>query len=212
MNNNEISIVFSSNNNTNIGKISNNYLKSKIISNLKKAESILDEHKFLNLKKDLINYLKDNNTINVVIAENNYKIDEIGNSNKIYSIKTEESLNNDDNCIKVEESVNHDNKSINSNDSTYIEKSDDEITEYEEDEFNDKKYDIIDEHTCLFYSELYDEEESIIDNALKIKDENYLKSLNINELRNIMKNNNLKISKSGIYLKKKDMIKEIKKI
>lgn len=212
MNNNEISIVFSSNNNTNIGKISNNYLKSKIISNLKKAESILDEHKFLNLKKDLINYLKDNNTINVVINENNYKIDEIGDSNKIYSIKTEESLNNDDNCIKVEESVNHDNKSINSNDSTYIEKSDDEITEYEEDEFNDKKYDIIDEHTCLFYSELYDEEESIIDNALKIKDENYLKSLNINELRNIMKNNNLKISKSGIYLKKKDMIKEIKKI
>jgi len=205
MNNNEISIVFSSNNITNIGKISNNYLKSKIISNLKKAESILDEPKFLNLKKDLINYLKDNNTINVVINENNYKIDEIKESNKIYSIKSEEL-----------EPVNHDNKSINSNDSTYIEKSDDEITEYEDDELNDelndKKYDIVDEHTCLFDSDLYDEEESIIDNALKIKDENYLKPLNINELRNIMKNNNLKISKNGIYLKKKDMIKEIKKI
>lgn len=208
MNNNEISIVFSNNNYSNVGKISNNYLKSKIISNLKKAESILDEQKFLSLKKDLINYLKENNTINVIINENDYKIEEIRESDKIYSTKTEESI---DNHINLEESINNDDDSINSSDSTYIGKSDDEIIEYEDNEFNHKKYDIIDEHTCLFETDLSDEEESIIDNALKIKDHKNLKLLNINELRNIMRNNNLKISKNGIYLKKTEMIKEIQK-
>jgi hypothetical protein len=85
-----------------------------------------------------------------------------------------------------------------------------ETSNYNEDN-NSKKYDIVDEQTYLFDADLSDEEESIIDNAIKLKDKHYLKSLNINELRNIMKNKNLKISKNGIYLKKSEMIKKIQK-
>ena len=178
--NNETIIIFSKNN-IDSKKITNNAIKSKIISNLKKAEKLLDEQKFKKLQKDLIINLKENNTINVIIKKNNYKL----------NIETEEEII----------------PSVNSNDSTYIEDDDNEIDILED--YECKKYDIVDEQTYLFDADLSDEEESIIDNAIKLKDKYNLKSLNTNELRNVMKNKNLKISKYGTYFTKSEMIEKI---
>jgi hypothetical protein len=235
--NNEIIIIFSKNNTSKSGKITNNALKSKIISNLKKAEKLLDEQKFKKLQKDLIIHLKENNTITITIKKNNYKLkietndieeNMITNINKIEEVikdevqdevveevkEPEKILTENDNEEKILEKQIHedDNHSLDSTDTTYVLGSDNEsdILDYNEDN-NSKKYDIVDEQTYLFDADLSDEEESIIDNAIKLKDKYYLKSLNINELRNIMKNKNLKISKNGVYLKKSEMIKKIQK-
>ena len=67
-----------------------------------------------------------------------------------------------------------------------------------------------DDQTYLF-DEADSDEESLIDNAKQLKDKKYLKSLNVSELRSIMKDNNLQVSKKGSYLKKNEMIKVIKK-
>ena len=65
---NHIRIMFSKNGNN------KNYIKSKIISNLKKIEKLIDEKKFKNLQKDLIINLRENNIVDVIIKNNNYKI------------------------------------------------------------------------------------------------------------------------------------------
>ena len=54
------------------------------------------------------------------------------------------------------------------------------------------------------------DEESFIDKA-KLNNKKYLKSLNVLELRDIMRGNNMKISKNGTYLKKNIMVNQIQK-
>ena len=48
-----------------------NYIKSKIISNLKKIEKLIDEKKFKNLKKDLIINLRENNNYKILVKRYN---------------------------------------------------------------------------------------------------------------------------------------------
>jgi hypothetical protein len=70
--------------------------------------------------------------------------------------------------------------------------------------------DDFDDQTFLFNS--YDsDEESLLDNFKNLQNKKYLNNLNVNELRNIMKNNNMKVSQNGSYLKKNIMIKNIQK-
>ena len=56
-----------------------------------------------------------------------------------------------------------------------------------------------------------DDEEFLINNNKNLKNKKYLNSLNVNELRGIMKNNNMKVSNNGSYYRKNDMIKLIQK-
>ena len=55
------------------------------------------------------------------------------------------------------------------------------------------------------------DEESLILNAKQLSDKKFLTSLNVNDLRDIMRKHNMKLSKNGNYLKKNEMIKNIKK-
>ena len=81
----------------------------------------------------------------------------------------------------------------------------------ENDQFSLSSFEkMYDDQTYLF-DEADSDEESLIDNAKQLKDKKYLNSLNVNELRSIMKDNNLQVSKKGSYLKKNEMIKAIKK-
>ena len=64
-----------------------------------------------------------------------------------------------------------------------------------------------DEKTYLFDTD--SDEESLIDNAKNMKNRKYLNNLNVQELRDIMKSNNLKVSNNGSYLRKKIMVKKI---
>ena len=277
--------------------LSNNAIKNRIISNLKKAEKLLDNNKFKNLQKDLILNLKENNSINVVIDNDNYKLENNmsgGFFNLFFSNKDseqkkeekeekvedeeeeekeekvedeeekeeegeeekkenkedeEEDEEEKDEDEDDEEEENKEEKKENKEDEEEDEEEEDEKEdeeekdededEEEEENINNKKSDYIndniksqyggdkyllnndnlsfedflDEQTFLFDSyNLDDEEESLIDNATKLKNNKYLNNLNIHELREIMKNNNLKVTNKGNYLKKTDMIKKIKKI
>ena len=311
--------------------LSNNAIKNRIISNLKKAERLLDNNKFKNLQKDLILNLKENNSINVVIDNDNYKLENDmsgGFFNLFFSNKDSEQKkeletenNNYEEINRIENNELENTYTGGEEDNQYSkdeeededkeeedeEEKEDEEEEEEEDEEDDKedevkkeeeykvkkeedeeedeeeeededeeeeededdkedeikkeededdkeededdkeddkednnkdeqninkkirtqyggdKYllnndnlsfeDFLDEQTFLFDSyNLDDDEESLIDNATKLKNNKYLNNLNIHELREIMKNNNLKVTNKGNYLKKTDMIKKIKKI
>ena len=81
----------------------------------------------------------------------------------------------------------------------------------ENDQFSLSSFEkMYDDQTYLF-DEADSDEESLIDNAKQLKNKKYLNSLNVSELRSIMKDNNLQLSKKGSYLKKNEMIKVIKK-
>ena len=67
--------------------------------------------------------------------------------------------------------------------------------------------------TQTYLIDSYDsDEESLILNAKNLSDKKFLSNLNVNELRDIMRTNNMKLSKNGNYLKKIEMIKNIKNI
>jgi hypothetical protein len=119
-------------------------------------------------------------------------------------------VNNDSNNESIESNefiekstVNSDsdNESIDSNE--FIEKSTVNSAE------NNNQEDNI-EQTYLMYSDDSDEE-SLILNAKQLSDKKFLNSLRVNELRDIMRNNSIMLSKNGHYLKKNEMIKNIKK-
>jgi hypothetical protein len=66
-----------------------------------------------------------------------------------------------------------------------------------------------DEQTFMVDSD-DDDEESLIDNA-KLKNKKFLNKLNLTELRNIAKNNSIRVSKNGQYLNKKNIVQSIHK-
>ena len=72
-NNKEKLIIFS--NYSNNKKTSLNILKNRIISNLKNIEKQLPKNIYLDLKKNLLPYLKNNNTVRVYISNDNYRIE-----------------------------------------------------------------------------------------------------------------------------------------
>ena len=52
----------------------------------------------------------------------------------------------------------------------------------------------------------------MMDHIKNMKSSKYLKNLNVNELKDILKNNNQKITNNGSYLTKQELIKNIKKL
>jgi len=84
------------------------------------------------------------------------------------------------------------------------------------DESNEDKYiggsNFDDEITNIFYSDDNDDDESLYSNAKNLKNTKYLNSLNVISLKEILRNNNLHLSKNGKALKKSEMIKLIKNI
>ena len=171
-------IVFTKNN-----KLTATAQKSKIISNLKKVEKLMnDDMKFRNLQKDVISKLKDNNTVSVIIKGNNYKMKGGGEDEYIPApIDYDEQLQNE-----LREALGGANQ------------------EEEEEEF--KNYQTGGMYQTSIFGEDDSDEESIIHNARQ------LKKLNVYQLRDIMRNNNLQITRGGNYLKKNQMISKIRKI
>lgn len=57
-----------------------------------------------------------------------------------------------------------------------------------------------------------DDEDDMMDHIKNMKSSKYLKNLNVNELKEILKKNNQKITNNGSYLNKQELIKNIKKL
>lgn len=222
----ELNILFSSEKSKNP-----NLTKSKIISNLKKVEKVLSKDNFKKFQNDLIVHLHDQKTINVAISNNEYKFQEGGSNNFAPSnIKTinGEITSKNDITKNNEEETNDENEQQQPNkemkpSNNEQQKStkpwwklwggdfDDFLdTDILFDDENILFNDTFDDKTYLF-DEDDNDEESIIENAMNLKDKKYLSTLNVNELRNIMKEKNLQLSKKGTYLKKKEMIQKISK-
>ncbi len=72
---------------------------------------------------------------------------------------------------------------------------------------DDEAEDIIPYTTAVFDD---DENDDMMDHIRNMKSKKYLKGLHTNELRDILRNNNLKITSGGNYLNKNEMIKSIK--
>lgn len=307
---NKATLVFSNNQYVNNKKISNNMIKSKLITNLKKAEKLLSQNKFKELQTDLLINLKNNNSIVVNInGKNNYKYEiynggnstnNTNNTNSKNSSKNNTIERDDDEYIPTQNKINESSKSTtntitntttnktmnntNTTSITHTEESDptkstdsiESTTETDDLEstnssqketsdnipktpetnnteeiqetpsilpkntlteesitnnstktnqtntteskswfsgiFSGGKNDDNDsdnDQTYLIDSDS-DDEESFIDKA-KLNNKKYLNTLNVNKLRDIMRNNELKLSKNGSYLKKNEMIKQIQK-
>jgi hypothetical protein len=92
----------------------------------------------------------------------------------------------------------------------------DEYSDTSSDDFN-SDYDSDDSETSYTKNKTYlfdsddDDEESLIENAKYLKSKKYLNSLTVNELKQHMKKNNIKLSVNGSYYRKNEMIKLIQK-
>ena len=84
-------------------------------------------------------------------------------------------------------------------------------------DISDSEYDSdilsVDDDFIPYTTAIFDEqhEEDMMDHIRNMKSKKYLKSLHNNELREIMKKNNMKITNGGSYLSKDEMVKSIKK-
>jgi hypothetical protein len=176
---------------------SSNRFKSYLISQLNNIKNVIKlENVFLNFKKELLPYLFDKKEVKVICNSDAYKIE-------IYDeMHVNETYENDDD-------YESDCSTVDLNNNIHIENDLEEINNnegnYDENDSNNQTY--------LLDSDESDEE-SLIEIAMsKIKLEDIksvdLKKLNIYELRNILRSKELTISKNGVYLTKKELIKKI---
>ncbi len=247
---NNNTIIFSTSNhvngnnaNTRKKKISNDLIRSNMIKNLKKAESLLSNDKFKDLQRDLILNLKNADTITVSIdSENNqYELKNMtGGDNEEVVIEANQQINDtnlltddgnkniieDNQYVDANDDANEFNNNIDKKTNTETEVVTEVVTENatEDKPFwkkmlglngggdNIEEEDNDNEQTYMYDMDDSDDESevSLIQSA-KLKNKRYLNTLNVNSLRNIMKNNDIRLSKNGSYLRKNEMIKQIQK-
>jgi len=160
----------------------NNITKSNIISNFKKIEAVL--HDIEQRKK--------------LVTEIMTKLDNTNDNITVYANSSGYRIENND-YDKNELSTTH---SIDEEELTTTFTDESCINELSTNKRVGTDYE---GQTYLMDSDDSDEE-SLIDNA---KNKKYLNSLNVFELRSILKKNNLQLSKNGNYLKKDEMIKKV---
>ncbi len=162
----------------------NNITKSNIISNFKKIENVLkDIEQCKKLVVEIMTKLGKDDNITVYVNSSGYKIE----NNDLEEQPSNVHFTHDD----LEEQPSN------------VHFTHDDLEEQPSNvhfTHND-----LEEQTYLMDSDDSDEE-SLIENA---KNKKYLNSLNVFELRSILKKNNLQLSKNGNYLKKDEMIKKV---
>jgi hypothetical protein len=175
---------------------SSNRFKSYLISQLNNVKTVIKlENVYLDFKKELLPYLFDKKEVKVICNSDSYTI-ELFNE-----ISENETCENDDDYESDCSTVDLNNNNI------HIENDLEEINN------NEDNYDDSNNQTYLVDSDESDEE-SLIEIAMsKVKLEDIkssdLKKLSIYELRNILRNKELTISKNGVYLTKKELIKKL---
>ena len=177
---------------------SSNRFKSYLISNLNNIRNIIElDDVFIKLKKELLTYLFNKKEVQLTCKPTSYEI-ELYNDIKKLDLEIDDNVSE---CSTVD---------LNKNDENVDENADNNSHEFENDEEYENDYN---NQTYLVDSDDSDEE-SLIEIAMsKVKLEDIkpadLKKLNNHELRNILRSNGLTISKNGLYLTKKDLIKKL---
>jgi len=180
-----------------------NKCKSLIISKMNNLENTYGKYNnFQNFKKEIIDYLKQKKSVIVTIFNNdektmNYNINEYNEETENIDVINHNETENID-VINNEETEN-----IDIYEHISVIPSDDE-EEYDNNSIS-KKLD-----TQTYFIDSDSEDESIISKPTKMT-KKILTNLTIIELKEIMREKNLKLSMNGIPLKKIDMIKSIMK-
>lgn len=181
---------------------SSNRFKSYLISNLNNIRNIIElDDVFVKFKKELLTYLFNKKEVKVTCKAASYEIELYKDEN---NEKEQKELDIDDNiseCSTVDLNKNDED----SNEGPNEDNCEDCNEDANEDDYNNQTY-LVDADDS--------DEESLIEIAMsKVKLEDIkpseLKKLNNHELRNILRNNGLTISKNGLYLTKKDLIKKL---
>jgi len=191
---------------------SSNRFKSYLISQLNNIRTVIElEDVFIKFKKELLTYLSNKKEIEVTCRHDSYEIKELELELEINDNVSECStvdLNKESNIDQLNnDDQDDDNQDDDNQDNDY--QDDDNQDDDNQDYYNQDN----DNKTYLVDSDDSDEE-SLIEIAmskLKLKDikPSDIKKLNNNELRNILRSNGLTVSKNGIYLTKKDLIKKL---
>ena len=112
------------------------------------------------------------------------------------------------NCKLVEQNLNKESENSNNQAGGYLSDS-----EYDSDSSiissSTTDDDFIPYTTAVFDD---DDEDDLMDHIKNMKSSKYLKNLNVNDLKDILKKNNQKITNNGSYLTKQELIKNIKKL
>jgi len=179
---------------------SSNRFKSYLISQLNNVRNVIKlENVFLIFKKELLPYLFDKKQVKVICNSESYTIEIYNEIPELYD--NENNYDSESDCSTVD---------LNNN--IHIENDTEEIND-NEDNCEEDNYDDSNNKTYLLDSDESDEE-SLIEIAMsKVKLEDIkssdLKRLSTYELRNILRSKELTISKNGIYLTKKELIKKL---
>jgi hypothetical protein len=184
---------------------SHNRFKSYLISQLNKIKDIITaEDVFLKLKKELLPYFINKTELKVSCNEDSYKVEIIESTvdnNYCNSIEHNDIINKVNDEIESEcSTVDLNNNNVNDSDD-----DDDDDDGDDDNNYNNQTY-LVDASES--------DEESLIEIAMsKMRLEDLkpseLKRLNIYELRNLLKSKELTVSKNGVYLTKKDMIRKL---
>ena len=204
-----------------------NKCKSSVISKINNLKDIFNEHSnFKNLKNEIIKFLKEKKSIIVNICDNNYTIEEAEQQSKEVIPSSEEKPENNNTILSVIEENNQEPDTVPTAESDATSTNYDgvfhslfnenpvEIIEYisvyssdeEDNQHESKKID-----TQTYFIDSDSEDESIFSQKKDKLSKKILNNMTILELKNIMREKNLKLSDHGVPLKKQDMIKSILK-
>jgi len=215
------------NNNSNISNNSNNKIKNIIIK-LETISKGIDTNSFNNLINEISNTIDNykisqSNTTDEYIPNEGSSIEGSSNINLLDNPSEQSSnINLSGNSLKSSADVNllsnpseqpsiinppltgGEDKSENTN--TFL----NTLTSiFSGGDNSSNNYDSETEQTYMVEADDSDEE-SFVDKA-NFKNKKYLTSLNVSDLREIMRYNNMKLSKNGAYLNKKTMVNQISK-
>lgn len=189
---------------------SHNRFKSYLISQLNKIKDIItEEDVFLKLKKELLPYFINKTELKVSCNVDSYEVETIESTvdnNYCNSIEHNDIIN------KVNDEIESECSTVDLNNNANYSDEDDCDDDGDDDDDNDDDNNYNNQTYLVDASE--SDEESLIEIAMsKMRLEDLkpseLKRLNIYELRNLLKSKELTVSKNGVYLTKKDMIRKL---
>ena len=171
-----------------------NKYKSFIISKIKELERNSSQDLFNNIKKNIIPYLMEKKELKVRYNTNEYNIDLINKD--IYSESEQKVIQDNELQDNISECSTEDNYHIENNNNI---------------EDNNSDIDIKNENQTYLVEPDDSDEESLIQNAIELTKKN-LEKLTVNDLRDIMREKKLTLSKNGTYYTKNEMIKKLVKL
>jgi hypothetical protein len=166
----------------------NNKFKCYIISKLTEIEKSVSQELFISIKKNILPYLMEKRELKVRYNSTEYNVEFIKKQN-----------------VDIPDNISE-CSTIGNNANANYEKDNEQC----QDQYNNQMVDNFNENQTYLVESDDSDEESLIQNAIQLTKKK-LQNLTVPELREIMRNKNLNLSKNGIYYTKNEIIKKLLK-